>query len=120
MRYNNTHNDYRVKQTQEKIISAKTMQEIVKRQEIAALIKARDKIEDYQNDVFTIIEDHGLKNEDNDKKLKTALQVLEYIIPKKKSSEISIVTRKLEDIISESIDEAEVVENENNENEQKE
>ena len=109
MRYDGLYNNYRLKQTQTKLITAKTMQEIVKRQETAALMKARDKFEDYQNDVFSIIEEHGLKNEDNEKKLKTALNVLEYIIPKKKSSEITINTRKIEDLIKDYIEEAEII-----------
>lgn len=80
------------------------------------MYKAKEKIEDYQNEVFGIIENEGLNNDDPDKKLKTALQVLEYIIPKKKSTETTIITRKLEDIIADHIQEAEIIEEDKQDN----
>ena len=108
-------NDYRIKQTAPKQLTKKQQETILRRQELALMYRAKDKIEDYQNEVFGIIENEGLNNEDPDKKLKTALQVLEYIIPKKKSTETTIITRKLEDIITESIQEAEIIEDTDNE-----
>ena len=103
-------NDYRLKRTSPKILTETEAKNIERRQKLALMYRAKDKIEDYQNEVFGIIEQEGLKNEDSDKKLKTALQVLEYIIPKKKSTETTIITRKLEDIITESIEEAQIIE----------
>ena len=104
------------KQTAPKQLTKKQQETIINRQKLALIYKAKDKIEDYQNEVFGIIENEGLNNEDPDKKLKTALQVLEYIIPKKKSTETTIITRKLEDIITESIQEAEIIEDEDETN----
>ena len=103
-------NDYRLKRTSPKILTETEAKSIERRQKLALMYKAKEKIEDYQNDVFGIIENEGLKNDDPDKKLKTALQVLEYIIPKKKSQEITVTTRKLEDIISDHIEEAQIIE----------
>ncbi len=108
-------NDYRLNRTSPKILTETELKSIERRQKAAILYQAKDKIEDYQNEVFGIIENEGLNNEDPDKKLKTALQVLEYIIPKKKSTETTIITRKLEDIITESIQEAEIIEDTDNE-----
>ena len=107
-----THNEYRIKQTQKKQIPAKVMQEIVKRQEIAAVLKARERIEDYKNDVFSIIEDHGLNNDDSKTKLETALKVLPYIIPQKKAMEMTVTHKTIEQIIQETIPEAEYTEEE--------
>ena len=109
-------NDYRLNRTSPKILTETELKSIERRQKAAILYQAKDKIEDYQNEVFGIIENEGLNNEDPDKKLKTALQVLEYIIPKKKSTETTIITRKLEDIITESIQEAEIIEDEDETN----
>ena len=102
-------NDYRLNRTSPKILTAKMMNEIVKRQETAALMKARERIEDYQNDVFSIIENEGLNSEESKIKLETALKVLPYIIPTKKAIETTITYRKLEDIITESIEEAQII-----------
>lgn len=112
-------NDYRLNRTSPKIMTENELKSIERRQKAAILYQAKDKIEDYQNEVFGIIENEGLKNDDPDKKLKTALQVLEYIIPKKKSTETTIITRKLEDIIADHIQEAEIISEkpENNESE---
>ena len=103
-------NNYMLKQSAPKQLTEKQKETIINRQSLALMYKAKDKIEDYQNDVFAIIEEHGLNNENSDKKLKTALNVLEYIIPKKKSSEITINTRKIEDLIKDYIEEAEIIE----------
>ena len=101
---------YHANKKKKNYISAKNMQEIEKRQQISALMKAREKFEDYQNDVFSIIDKHGLNNDDDKTKLETAIKVLEYIIPKKKSSEVMITTKKIEDIIKETIPEADFTE----------
>ncbi len=91
-------------------LSEKQLNEIGRRQKLAIMLNAREKIEDYKNEVFGIIENDGLKHENEKTRLDTALKTLEYIIPKKKSSEVTITTRKIEDIIQESIQEAEIIE----------
>ena len=102
-------NTYMIDKTAPKILTDNQIKSIENRQKLAIMLNAEQKIEDYKNKVFNIIDEKGLNNEDDDKSLKTALNVLEYIIPKKKSSEVTIKTRKLEDIISESIEEAEII-----------
>lgn len=106
-------NTYMIDKTAPKILTENQLKSIERRQKLALMYQAKDKIEDYQNEVFGIIENEGLNNDDPDKKLKTALQVLEYIIPKKKSTETTIITRKLEDIIADHIQEAEIIEDDN-------
>lgn len=101
-------NEYRLKKTAPKILTEKARNEILKRQKLALLYKAKEKIEDFQNEVFEIIDNNGLKNEEDKIKLETALKILEYIVPKKKSSEVTITSRKLEDIIEE-IEEAQIL-----------
>lgn len=112
-------NDYRLNRTSPKIMTENELRSIERRQKAAILYNAQEKIEDYKDKVFGIIDKKGLDNEDDDKSLKTALQVLEYIIPKKKSTETTIITRKLEDIIADHIQEAEIISEkpENNESE---
>ena len=105
MYFNNTKSNNR-KQIQ---LTNKQVNEIEKRQKLALMYKAKEKIEDYQNEIFEIIDNKGLKNDDEDKSLKTAMQLLEYVIPKKKSSEVVITTRKLEDIINDHIQDAEII-----------
>lgn len=90
-------------------LTDKQVKTIQNRQKLAISMNAKEAIEEYKDKVFGIIDKKGLDNEDEDKSLKTALQVLEYIIPKKKSSEVTITTRKLEDIIADHIQEAEII-----------
>ena len=111
MRYDDIFNNYTVNdRTKVKVIPQKVMDEIAKRQRIASIYKAKDKIEEYQNEVFGIIENDGINNENEKIRLETALKVIEYIVPKKKSSELTVITRKIEDLICESIEEAEIIE----------
>jgi hypothetical protein len=102
-------NDYRISRNGIKQLTEKESKSIQRRQKLALLYKAKEKIEDYQNEVFGIIDNKGLKNDDDKIKLETSLKVLEYIIPKKKSSEVTVITKKIEDIIQESIQEAEII-----------
>ena len=90
-------------------LSEKTIKSIEKRKKLALLLRAKDKIEDYQNEVFEIIDNDGLKHNDDNKRLKTALDVLKYITPVKKQSEVVITTRKIEDLIQDDIEEAEII-----------
>ena len=100
-------------------LSDKTVKSIENRQKVAALLNAKEKIEDYQNEVFHIIENDGLKSEDERKRLETAIKVLPYITPQKKATEITHLTKKIEDIIAEHTEEAEFIEIKNPENEEK-
>ena len=102
-------NDYRLNRREPRVLSDTEMKTIENRQKLALMYKAKEKIEDYQNEIFEIIDNKGLKNDDEDKSLKTAMQLLEYVIPKKKSSEVVITTRKLEDIINDHIQDAEII-----------
>ena len=89
----------------------KTVKSIENRQKIAALYNAKEKIEDYQNEVFNIIDKDGLKNNDDNKRLNTALKVLPFIAPQKKQVETTVITRNIEDLIKEDIEEAEIIDN---------
>lgn len=109
-------NDYRLNRKQTLILTDKQRKSIENRQKLALMYKAKEKIEDYQDDVFSIIENEGLNNDESKVKLETALKVLEYIIPKKKSTETTIITRKLEDIIQEHIEDAEIIEDKTSDN----
>ena len=102
-------NDNRGKDTQV-ILTNKQMKEIENRQKLALMYKAKEKIEDYQNEVFEIIDNKGLKNGDDKTSLETALKVLPYIIPQKKAMDIQITTKSIEQIIQETIPEAEIIE----------
>ena len=110
MRYDGTFNNYLPKKVQNKVISQRSMNNIEKRQQISSIIKAKEKIEEYQDQIFEIIDNKGLRAENEKIALDTALKVLEFVIPKKKSSELTVITRKIEDLICESIEEAEIIE----------
>lgn len=94
----------------EKILTKKQLNEIEKRQLYALKLNNYNDIMDAKQKVIKIIDEEGLDSEDKKTKLDTALKIVEYIIPKKKSSEVTITTKKIEDIIQESIQEAEVIE----------
>ena len=91
-------------------ITKKQLQEIDRRRLFALKANDYNDIMDAKEKVIKIIDDDGLSSEEQKTRLDTALKVLEYIVPKKKSTETTIITRKLEDIISEHIDEAEIIE----------
>lgn len=90
-------------------ITKKMLQEIDNRRLYALKMNDYADIQDAKEKVIKIIDTKGLDSEDDKTSLDTALKVLEYIIPKKKSTELTISTRKLEDIISESIEEAQII-----------
>jgi len=91
------------------LLTKKALQEIERRQLYALRANNYNDIMDAKEKVIKIIDDDGLSSEEQKTRLDTALKVLEYIIPKKKSTELTISTRKLEDIISESIEEAQII-----------
>ena len=97
---------YHKKGQLQKQLSDKTLKSIENRQKLSALYDAREKIEDYQNEVFGIIQDDGLKNDNPKERLTTALKVLPFIAPQKKQVETTIITRKIEDLIREDVEEA--------------
>ena len=90
-------------------LSDKQLKSIENRKKLALMYRAKDKIEDYQDKVFSIIDEKGLDNEDNKISLDTAKDVLQFIIPVKKQSEVVVITRKIEDLIQEDIEEAEII-----------
>ena len=91
------------------------MKTIENRQKLALMYRTKEKIEDYQDDVFEIIDNKGLKSENDKTSLDSAFKVLEYIIPKKKQSEVIIKDKTIEDIIRDEIPEAEYTEIDENE-----
>jgi hypothetical protein len=90
-------------------ITQKQLKEIDNRRLYALKMNDYADIQDAKEKVIKIIDDDGLSSEEQKTRLDTALKILEYIIPKKKSTELTISTRKLEDIISESIEEAQII-----------
>ena len=90
-------------------ITKKMLQEIDNRRLYALKMNDYADIQDAKEKVIKIIDDDGLSSDEQKTRLDTALKVLEYIVPKKKSTELTISTRKLEDIISESIEEAQII-----------
>ena len=100
-------NDYRINRAEPRILTETEKKSIERRQKIALLYRAKEKIEDYQDDVFGIIDNDGLKNEDEKRRIETALKVLPFIVPQKRAVENTIITKKIEDIIQETIPEAE-------------
>lgn len=90
-------------------ITKKMLNEIDNRRLYALKMNDYNDIQDAKEKVIKIIDDDGLSSDEQKTRLDTALKVLEYIIPKKKSTELTISTRKLEDIIIESIEEAQII-----------
>lgn len=103
--FNDTRKDH--KQVQ---LSDKQLKEIENRQKLAIMLNARERIEDYKDKVFGIIDNKGLDNEEDKVKLETALKVLPYIIPQKKAMEMTVTHKTIEQIIQETIPEAEYTE----------
>jgi hypothetical protein len=97
------------RKTAPKQLTKKALNEIEKRQLYALRLNNYNDIMDAKEKVIKIIDEEGLNNEESKVKLETALKVLEYIIPKKKSTESVITVRKLEDIIQDHIQEAEII-----------
>lgn len=95
--------------TKVKNLTKKQLNEIEKRQLYALRMNNYNDIMDAKEKVIKIIDDDGLSSDEQKTRLDTALKVLPYIIPTKKSIETTIITRKLEDIISESIEEATII-----------
>ena len=103
-------NDYKLNRTNKRILTTNEIKSIENRKKLSALMRAKDKIEDYQNEVFNIIDEDGLKNENGKDRLNAAFKTLPFIIPIKKQAEVIITTRKIEDLIQEDIEEAEIIE----------
>jgi hypothetical protein len=93
-----------------RILTKKQLQEIEKRQLYALKANNYSDIVDAKEKVLKIIDTDGLDNEEQKTRLDAAIKILPYIMPQKKAIEMNVITRKLEDIIQESIQEAEIVE----------
>ena len=66
-------------------------------------------IEEMKDKVLGIIDTKGLSNDDDKVSLDTATKILDFIMPKKKQLEAVITTRKIEDLIKDDIEPAEIV-----------
>lgn len=99
--------------TKVKKLTKKQLNEIEKRQLYALRLNNYSDIMDAKQKVIKIIDDDGLSSEEQKTRLDTALKVLPYIIPQKKAIETTVIHRKLEDIISESIEEAQIIDEPN-------
>lgn len=95
--------------TKVKKLTKKQLNEIEKRQLYALRLNNYNDIMDAKKKVIKIIDDDGLSSDEQKTRLDTALKVLPYIMPQKKAIETTVITRKLEDIISESIEEAQII-----------
>ncbi len=92
-----------------KLLTKKQLKNIENRQLYALRLNNYNDIVDAKQKVIKIIDEKGLDSEDPKTSLDTALKVLPYIIPTKKAVEMNVITRKLEDIIAESYEEAQIV-----------
>lgn len=99
---------YHANRDKKTILSKKQMKEIEKRKLFALKMNNYSDIADAKEKVFKIIDEKGLDNEE--KALETAIKILPYIAAQKKSIEMQITERKLEDIISDHIEEAQIIE----------
>lgn len=95
--------------TKVKKLTKKQLNEIERRQLYALRMNNYNDIMDAKKKVIKIIDDDGLSSDEQKTRLDTALKVLPYIMPQKKAIETTVITRKLEDIISESIEEAQII-----------
>ena len=92
-----------------KLLTKKALREIERRQLYALRANNYSDIMDSKTKVIKIIDEKGLDSDDPKTSLDSAFKVLPYIMPQKKAIEVNVIHRKLEDIISESIEEAEII-----------
>lgn len=109
---------YHANRGKKTILSNKQMKEIEKRKLHALKMNNYSDLVDAKEKVFKIIDEKGLDNED--KALETAIKILPYIAAQKKSIEMNVISRKLEDIISEHIEEATIIVDDNKADDNKE
>lgn len=102
---------YHANRDKKTILSNKQLKEIEKRKLHALKMNNYSDLVDAKEKVFKIIDEKGLDNED--KALETAIKILPYIAAQKKSIEMNVISRKLEDIISEHIEEATIISDDN-------
>ena len=102
-------NEYRISQTKPKDLTLKQLNEIDKRRLYAMKANSFEQIEEMKDKVFGIIDTKGLSSTDEKRSLDTALKVLPFIAPQKKQVEQTIITRNIEDLIKEDIEETEII-----------
>lgn len=100
-----------------KRLTKKALNEIEKRQLYALRMNNYQNIEDAKQQIFEIIDTDGLSNEEQKTRLDTALKLIGYITPQKKAIETTVIHKKIEDIIAESVEEAEFKEIDENKKE---
>ena len=99
-----------------KLLSKRELHSIENRQLQALRMNNYSEIADAKTKVLSIIDKDGLENEDQKLRLDSAFKTLPYIMPQKKAIEVQVTTRKLEDIIEETIQEAEIISEEKQDN----
>ena len=92
-----------------KLLSKRQLHSIENRQLQALRQNNYSEIMDAKVKVLSIIDKDGLDNDEPKARLDTAIKVLPYIMPTKKAIEMTVTARKLEDIITESIEEAQII-----------
>ena len=99
-----------------KKITQKMLREIDNRRLQALRMGDYNEIMDAKQQVLSIIDKDGLQNDEAKIRLDSAFKTLPYIMPLKKAIDVQITTRKLEDIIEETIQEAEIITEEKQDN----
>ena len=95
------------------LLSKKQLNEIDKRRLYAMKLNDIQEVEQLKDSVLNEIAS-GLNKDielDREKRLKTAFNTLPYIAPQKKQVETTVITRNIEDLIKEDIEEAEIIDN---------
>ena len=88
-------------------LTLKQLKEIDKRRLYAIKANNFEEIKEAKSKIIGIIDKDGLENDNQKVRLDTAIKTLDFVTPKLKSTETVILTKKIEDIIRESTQEAE-------------
>ena len=112
------YNEYRISQTKPKDLTLKQLREIDRRRLYAMKCNDLAEVEDLKEKVLNIIDNKGLDSKEDKISLDTALNVSKYMFPVKKQVEMQVITRRIEDLIHEDIEEVEIIDD-NEKTEQK-